>query len=83
MRYDAALSHHHHLYCAETDRIEDYEDEKLNKIISEYFENNKIYCAFVDYYGLHQIDSYKYGMAIFNSDGSYDINNPNYFVSYA
>ena len=42
MRYDAALSHHHHLYCVETDRIEDYEDEKLNKLISEYFKNNKI-----------------------------------------
>ena len=34
MRYDAVLSNHHHLYCAETDRIEDYEDEKLNKFIN-------------------------------------------------
>ncbi|MBC8110360.1 MAG: transcriptional repressor [Verrucomicrobia bacterium] len=42
MRYDAILSNHHHLYCAETDRIEDYEDEKLNKIINEYFKNNEI-----------------------------------------
>ncbi|TAG54342.1 MAG: transcriptional repressor [Cytophagales bacterium] len=42
MRYDAVLSHHHHLYCAETDKIEDYEDEKLNQLISEYFEKNKI-----------------------------------------
>jgi Fur family peroxide stress response transcriptional regulator len=42
MRYDAALSNHHHLYCAETERIEDYEDEKLNKLINEYFKNNKI-----------------------------------------
>jgi Fur family transcriptional regulator, peroxide stress response regulator len=42
MRYDAVLSNHHHLYCAETDRIEDYEDEKLNKLISEYFKSNKI-----------------------------------------
>jgi Fur family transcriptional regulator, peroxide stress response regulator len=25
MRYDAVLSNHHHLYCAETDRIEDYD----------------------------------------------------------
>ncbi len=42
MRYDAVLSNHHHLYCAETDRIEDYEDEKLNKLINEYFKKNKI-----------------------------------------
>lgn len=42
MRYDAVLSNHHHLYCSETDRIEDYEDEKLNKLINAYFEKNKI-----------------------------------------
>ena len=42
MRYDAVLSNHHHLYCSETDRIEDYDDEKLNKLINEYFKKNKI-----------------------------------------
>lgn len=42
MRYDAVLSNHHHLYCAETDRIEDYEDENLNALINEYFKNNEI-----------------------------------------
>jgi Fur family peroxide stress response transcriptional regulator len=42
MRYDAILSNHHHLYCTETDRIEDYEDENLNKLISDYFKENKI-----------------------------------------
>lgn len=42
MRYDAVLSNHHHLYCAETDRIEDYMDENLNKLISDYFSKNKI-----------------------------------------
>lgn len=42
MRYDAVLSNHHHLYCAETDRIEDYEDEKLNKLINNYFKKNTI-----------------------------------------
>lgn len=42
MRYDAVLYNHHHLYCAETDRIEDYEDEKLNILINEYFITNKI-----------------------------------------
>ncbi len=42
MRYDAFLTEHHHLYCAETDRIEDYEDEKLNNLLNDYFKNNKI-----------------------------------------
>lgn len=42
MRYDAILSNHHHLYCSETDRIEDYEDEKLNSLINKYFKKNKI-----------------------------------------
>ena len=42
MRYDPVIANHHHLYCAETDRIEDYEDEKLNTLINEYFKKNKI-----------------------------------------
>ena len=42
MRYDAVLSNHHHLYCIETERIEDYEDESLNELISNYFKNKKI-----------------------------------------
>ena len=42
MRYDAFLTEHHHLYCAETDRIEDYEDGNLNNLINDYFKNNKI-----------------------------------------
>ena len=35
MRYDAIMTNHHHLYCAETDRIEDFEDEKLNHLLSQ------------------------------------------------
>ncbi len=42
MRYDAVLTSHHHIYCLETERIEDYEDEKLNRLITEYFKNIKI-----------------------------------------
>lgn len=42
MRYDAVLSNHHHLYCAKTDRIEDYEDEKLNSLINDYFKKHRI-----------------------------------------
>ena len=42
IRYDAVLSNHHHLYCAETERIEDYEDENLDEIIKNYFRSKKI-----------------------------------------
>lgn len=42
MRYDAILQQHHHLYCTETDKIEDFEDPELDKIITEYFSKKKI-----------------------------------------
>lgn len=42
MRYDAMMQHHHHLYCQETERIEDFEDTNLDEIINQYFERNKI-----------------------------------------
>lgn len=37
MRYDAIMEKHHHLYSSESDRIEDYVDDELNKVIEEYF----------------------------------------------
>lgn len=42
MRYDPHVLNHHHLYCSETERIDDYDDEKLNELIGNYFKNNKI-----------------------------------------
>ncbi len=42
MRYDPLQSNHHHLYCEESDKIEDYEDETLDAIISNYFEKKGI-----------------------------------------
>ncbi len=42
MRYDAIMEKHHHLYCSETDRIEDYIDDELNKMIDEYFMEKNI-----------------------------------------
>jgi Fur family peroxide stress response transcriptional regulator len=41
-RYDAILETHHHLYCSESDRIEDFVDAGLNEMIEHYFENKKI-----------------------------------------
>jgi len=42
MRYDAIMEKHHHLYCSETDRIEDYIDDELNTMIDEYFKQKEI-----------------------------------------
>lgn len=42
MRYDPLLSQHHHLYCEETDRIEDFEDKELDQLISQYFQEKGI-----------------------------------------
>jgi Fur family transcriptional regulator, peroxide stress response regulator len=42
MRYDAVMQSHHHLYCSESDRIEDFVDAELSKMIEQYFEKKKI-----------------------------------------
>ena len=42
MRYDAIMQKHHHLYCSETDKIEDFEDPELDKMITQYFAKKKI-----------------------------------------
>ena len=42
MRYDAVLDKHHHLYYADSDKIEDYKDEDLNRLLEAYFEKKNI-----------------------------------------
>jgi Fur family peroxide stress response transcriptional regulator len=42
MRYDAILDKHHHLYCEDTERIEDFFDDELNKLLDKYFGKKKI-----------------------------------------
>ncbi len=42
MRYDAITENHHHLYSAETNKIEDYFDDDLNRLLADYFEKKKI-----------------------------------------
>lgn len=42
MRYDAIMESHHHIYCSDSDRIEDYTDEELNKLLKEYFDKKRI-----------------------------------------
>lgn len=42
MRYDAMLQRHHHLYSADSRRIEDFYDEELNNYITEFMKQKKI-----------------------------------------
>jgi Fur family peroxide stress response transcriptional regulator len=42
MRYDAILEKHHHLYCEDTEHIEDYFDDKLNNMLEIYFKKKEI-----------------------------------------
>lgn len=42
MRYDPIMYDHHHLYCKQTDRIEDYKDDKLDEVIKDYFNQKGI-----------------------------------------
>jgi Fur family peroxide stress response transcriptional regulator len=42
MRYDAVIDNHHHLYCAQSDKISDYYNEEINEILADYFQKHKI-----------------------------------------
>ncbi|MBN2864194.1 MAG: transcriptional repressor [Bacteroidales bacterium] len=42
MRYDAVLEDHHHIYCSDSDRIEDYNNEELDAMLEEFFNKNDI-----------------------------------------
>ena len=40
--YDATMENHHHLYCTDSEKIEDYFDDELNNLLQEYFANKSI-----------------------------------------
>jgi Fur family transcriptional regulator, peroxide stress response regulator len=42
MRYDAILDNHHHLYCKDSERIEDFFDEELDSMLEKYFMKKRI-----------------------------------------
>jgi len=42
MRYDPIVENHHHLYSADSNRIEDYFDTELDRFLKKYFTNNNI-----------------------------------------
>ena len=42
MRYDGLSEIHHHLYCADSEEIEDYFDDELDKMLRKYFKRKGI-----------------------------------------
>jgi len=42
MRYEGVTENHHHLYCIQCDHIEDYYNEKLDKLLTVFFKENEI-----------------------------------------
>jgi Fur family transcriptional regulator, peroxide stress response regulator len=42
IRFDPVKQTHHHLYCDDCDRIEDFYDDDLNKLLENYFKKKKI-----------------------------------------
>lgn len=42
IRFDAVKDKHHHLYCEDSEKIEDYFDEELDKMLETYFRKKKI-----------------------------------------
>ena len=42
MRYDGVIKKHHHLYCPDSDIIEDYFDEELDELLKSHFKKKKI-----------------------------------------
>jgi Fur family transcriptional regulator, peroxide stress response regulator len=42
IRFDPVTEKHHHLYSLDSERIEDFYDPQLNKILEDYFSKNQI-----------------------------------------
>lgn len=59
MRYDPLQENHHHLFCVASDRIEDYEDENLDNLISDYFEKKGIKNFKIENVQLHITGKFK------------------------
>lgn len=60
MRYDPLQANHHHLYCEESDRIEDYEDEKLDQLIADYLHSKGIENFEIENIQLHITGKFKH-----------------------
>ncbi|MGQ9621712.1 MAG: Fur family transcriptional regulator [Bacteroidales bacterium] len=41
-RYDTIKKKHHHIYYSDSDKLEDFEDKELDKLLKDYFKKKKI-----------------------------------------
>ena len=53
IRYDGILEHHHHLYSPENNLIQDYFDEELDQLLSDFFSRKEIEGFQIDEVMLH------------------------------
>ena len=58
LRYDAVQVKHHHIYCTDSERIEDYNDRELSAMLEEYFSKHKIHGFDIEELSLHIIGRY-------------------------
>jgi Fur family peroxide stress response transcriptional regulator len=42
MRYDGIVENHHHIYCSESEEIQDYMNEELDQLLTAFFQKNEI-----------------------------------------
>ncbi|MCX6334090.1 MAG: transcriptional repressor [Bacteroidia bacterium] len=59
IRYDSVKKPHHHLYCEDSERIEDFYDEDLNKLLENYFKKKKIPNFTIKDYKLQIVGKFK------------------------
>ncbi|MCO6461374.1 MAG: transcriptional repressor [Saprospiraceae bacterium] len=59
MRYDAFMEHHHHLFCADSNRIEDYQNEELDTLLRDFFDSKKIKGFKIKDFQLHITGTFK------------------------
>lgn len=59
MRFDPLLDKHHHLYCVESDQIEDYEDEELDQLIASHLKKKGIKNFEIKDFKLHITGNFK------------------------
>lgn len=58
LRYDPIRESHHHLYCTDTEKIEDYYDKELSELLDDYFSKRRIQGFEIDEISLHIIGKY-------------------------
>lgn len=58
MKYDAVPEKHHHLYCPDNDRIEDFYDEELYEMIKNYLDKKKLPDFTIEDFKLHVIGKF-------------------------